>query len=364
MRERRRVVTIGLLLTIGWTGFCAIQPIHLSSQGHEKPKNEDSCTQQADQETRTEAGAGAPANCQSMGPLAVSKMGGTEPRSDVRRLWVSVTDRKGDPVMNLSAKSFRILENKQEQEVVDVRLPVESLAVVLLVEFSRPFAHLYDNVVGPALEFVKQLSPDDCAAVIAYGEKPEVRTDFTRDPSRLRSALESLRQLPAREEVDLFGSLDEVLKRMQYLTGRKALVLSGSGLDSQKRKSLDTVLRRLQDAETVVYAIGKGQFIKSLFELRNLLSQEENLQLLQAENTLKSLSRRSGGKAFLPFTHFADAELAAEIRADLRSQYQLTYRPRGKVGQFRKIQGQLVDSAGIEFPNLKIRVQDGYFANR
>jgi hypothetical protein len=170
MQQRRCVVIIGLLSTMGWGRFFASEP-----KAQHSPRS-----------TRTEeATAGAPANCQSLGALAGNKAGGREPGSDLRGLWVSVTDRKGDPVLNLSPKSFRILENKEEQEVVDCRRPSEPLAAVLLVEFSRSFAHLYDDVVGPALEFVNQLSPDDCAAVIAYGGKPGSPDRFHSRPHQL-----------------------------------------------------------------------------------------------------------------------------------------------------------------------------------
>lgn len=305
--------------------------------------------------------------CPSLSPATPAELPLNQAERNSRKVKVTITEMNGDPASNLGRASFRLYEDNKEQQILEVKPTLGLLTVGILLEFTGFFVGWYDDVIASVSEFVNQLGPDDCAAIVAYGAKSEVRMDFSRKKSELLTVLQSVRRQTFSDRVNLLGSLDEMLDRMQTTTGRKAILLIGSGFDSERKRPVDSVLRKLEEADVTLYCVGKSRFApRGLFELReDLLTKDDHLRLFEGESLLKKLAQRSGGAAWFPDSFRADSALIKEIRNVLQSQYQLVYGPesRSAPGKFRKIRIQLVDANGKEIQGLRIRAQDGYVAS-
>jgi len=278
-------------------------------------------------------------------------------------LDVSVTDKKGNFIPNLTTKNFRVFEDKVEQKISNFSPTTAPLTVVLLLEFGRTFAYWYDDVVIPAAHFVELLRPEDWAAVVAYDMKPEILTDFTQDKRELYGALSRMR-IPGFSETNLFDALKDTLDRLEEVDGKKAVLLISTGIDTFSRITFDTILKRVQNTNAVIYCIGMAQLAQELFDARGWISPEGRLTFLQAENQLNTFARRTGGKAWFPRFMGEYPGILQQVGIELRNQYSIGYVPSNpaKDGKFRKVKVDVVDETGNPVKSVVVRAKEGYQA--
>jgi len=278
-------------------------------------------------------------------------------------LDVAVTDKKGNFIPNLGQKNFRVYEDKVEQKISNFSPTTAPLTVVLLLEFGRTFAYWYDDVVIPAAHFVELLRPEDWAAVVAYDMKPEILTDFTQDKRELYGALSRLR-IPGFSETNLFDALKDTLDRLEEVDGKKAVLLISTGIDTFSRITFDTILKRVQNTNAVIYCIGMAQLAQELFDARGWISPEGRLTFLQAENQLNTFARRTGGKAWFPRFMGEYPGILQQVGVELRNQYSIGYIPSNpaKDGKFRKVKVDVVDENGSPVKSVVVRAKEGYQA--
>ncbi len=299
------------------------------------------------------------------------KPSGTKPEEDftlaveveIVSLDVVVSDKRGNFIPNLGGKNFRVYEDKVEQRVTNFSPTMAPLTVVLVMEFSRTFGYWFDDVVLPAAQFIDLLRPDDWAAVVAYDMRSEILADFTQDKRDLYSALNRMR-IPSFSESNLFDALKDTLDRLEEIDGKKAVLLISTGIDTFSKITFDTMLKRINTTDAVIYCIGMAQLARELFDARGWLSGEDRLTFLQADNQLNTFSRRTGGKAWFPRFIGEYPSILQQVGVELRNQYSLGYLSSNpnKDGKFRKIKVEVVDESGTPVKNLVVRAKEGYQA--
>jgi Ca-activated chloride channel homolog len=278
-------------------------------------------------------------------------------------LDVVVTDKKGNFIPNLSQKNFRVYEDKVEQKITNFSPTMAPLTIVMLIEFSRTFGYWYDDVILPAAQFIDLLRPDDWAALVAYDLRPEILADFTQDKRDLYQGLNRMR-IPSFSESNLFDALKDTLDRLEEVDGKKAVLLISTGIDTFSKITFDTMLKRVQNTNAVIYCIGMAQLARELFDARGWLAPEERLTFLQADNQLNTFSRRTGGKAWFPRFIGEYPGILQQVGIELRNQYSMGYQPTNpnRDGKFRKIKVEVIDESGTVVKNVVARAKEGYQA--
>jgi Ca-activated chloride channel homolog len=278
-------------------------------------------------------------------------------------LDVVVTDKRGNFIPNLSEKNFRVYEDKVEQKITNFAPTLAPLTIVLLMEFSRTFGYWFDDVVMPAAQFIDMLRPEDWAAVVAYDLKSEILADFTQDKRELYGALSRMR-IPGFSESNLFDALKDTLDRLEEVDGKKAVLLISTGVDTFSKITFDTILKRVQNTNAVIYCIGMAQLARELFDARGWMSGVDRLTFLQADNQLNTFARRTGGKAWFPRFMGEYPGILQQVGVELRNQYSIGYVPTNanKDGKFRKIKVDVVDENGTPVKNVVVRTKEGYQA--
>jgi VWFA-related protein len=278
-------------------------------------------------------------------------------------LDVVVSDKRGNFIPNLTQKNFRVYEDKAEQQVTNFSPTTAPLTVVLLIEFAYNFAAFYDNVVYPAGSFINMLRPEDWAAVVAYDLRPEILCDFTQDKRELYGALRRLR-IPAFRETNLFDSLKDTLDRLEEVDGKKAVLLLSTGVDTFSKITFDTMLKRINTTDAVIYCIGIAQMAKDILTASGRVRGPDELTWLQGENQLNTFARRTGGKAWFPHFEGEYPGILQQVGIDLRNQYSMAYQSTNsnKDGKFRKIKVEVVDENGMVVKNVVVRAKEGYQA--
>lgn len=278
-------------------------------------------------------------------------------------LDVVVTDKKGNFIPNLTAKNFRVFEDKVEQKISNFSPTTAGLTIVILVEFANTLAFWYDDVVTPTAGFIQLLRPDDWAALVAYDLRPEILSDFTQDKRELFAGLSRMR-IPGFSETNLFDALKDTLDRLEEVDGKKAVLLIGTGVDTFSKITFDTMLKRVNNTNAVIYCIGMMQFLREYMDARGYLAPEDRLTYLQADNQLNTFAKRTGGKAWFPRFVGEYPNILQQVGIELRNQYSIGYQSSNpnKDGKFRKIKVDVVDESGAVVKTVVARAKDGYQA--
>jgi VWFA-related protein len=191
-------------------------------------------------------------------------------------LPVTVRDKKGQIVTNLTKDDFVLQEDNRPQSIkyfnLDTNLP---LTLGLLVDTSMSMRNALDQEKASSKTFLNQMltKPEDKAFLIHFDREVELLQDLTASKDKLSSALEELG--PTQESFSpttdsdsgqqharrgggtqlydaIFLAADELMKKQQ---GRKALVVLSDGEDRGSRESVNSAIEAAQRANTVVYTI-------------------------------------------------------------------------------------------------------------
>ena len=273
--------------------------------------------------------------------------------------------KSGRIISGLSEKNFAVFENGVKQEIANFATPDAPITVSVVVEYSK-WSEFFGSagsifredakleVVRPVAYFLTKFikPPDDYASLIAFDIRPTPITDFTNDPGRLRASVDLLlRNSPAFRENNLFDSLQFALvggkgdavvlenseKEYSEYGGmvdvrakRRAIILVASGVNTFSKINLDQVRRTIQEAGIPIYILSTGNLFYKKYEsylgaTDGLDGTPGRLTFLQAQNTMNTFAKESGGAHF-PITFEGEINTALQsINALLRNQYSIAY---------------------------------------
>ena len=122
----------------------------------------------------------------------------------------------------------------------------QPFSVILLIDVSPSTAFRIDEIQNAAITFINQLRPGDRVMVISFDEKVHVLSQFTNDRAELRDAI---RESQFGNGTSLYEAVDFVInQQMQYVQGRKAVVLFTDGVDTTSRRaSFDSTLQETEE---------------------------------------------------------------------------------------------------------------------
>jgi VWFA-related protein len=169
-------------------------------------------------------------------------------------LPVSVTDRDGRYIPNLTKTDFRLWENGVEQQVAFFSSVDKPFSVVLLLDTSGSTRFKIEEIQDAAIAFVNQLRADDRVMVVSFDDDIRVLTDYTNDRYRMRDAI---RRTRTGNGTKLYDAVDLVInQRLSQVQGRKAVVLFTDGVDTtSNRASYATNVRDAEELDALIYPV-------------------------------------------------------------------------------------------------------------
>ncbi|HVF86262.1 MAG TPA: VWA domain-containing protein [Pyrinomonadaceae bacterium] len=167
---------------------------------------------------------------------------------------VSIMDRDGRYIPNLSKDDFRIFEDNTEQDVAYFAAVEQPFTVALLLDTSGSTEFKIEEIQDAAIAFVDQLRPEDSVMVIAFDDQIDVLTEATNDRRQLRNAI---RRARSGGGTRLYDAVDFTIKqRLNRIKGRKAIVLFTDGVDTTSRTaSYETNVRDAEELDAIVYPV-------------------------------------------------------------------------------------------------------------
>ncbi len=106
---------------------------------------------------------------------------------------VIVTDHYGRLVPGLTLKDFLLRENGVTQEIVSFSSTEAPFNVALLIDTSRSTRNILSTIRKAALNFIKQLKPQDRVQIVTFDERVHFLGEFTNDRDALSRTIKSVK---------------------------------------------------------------------------------------------------------------------------------------------------------------------------
>ena len=319
---------------------------------------------------------------------------------------VSVTDASGQPVTGLTAKDFRVLEERKPQQVEEVsaadKVPLE---IAILFDVSATTSPMFKFQQRTAAKFLKDvMRPEDRATIYTVGDRPLlIKASDTAD--RTGVAIQAI--IPTKQQTAFYDSVSAAAIFLQKNTQpgrRKVIVVISDGEDTNSKgiveamwaaerkvmqsnlsleklkavriKAIDEakideqnkVLKNLQNADTVFYSINPAG---SSYQL-NKISQF-------GQSNMQRFADETGGTAFLPKFQPIDTKDQLQNNGNMRKNTEVLERIFQQLASELQAQYLVQYYSESDFPNnkyvnldvslqnpgnLKLRARQGYFVKK
>lgn len=310
---------------------------------------------------------------------------------------VTVRNRNGEMVFDLTQKDFRVFDNGVAQKIEHFDLGVDALSVVLVVETSSRIEALFPAVKQTGIVFTQTvMAKSGDAAVIGFDDSVELLAKFTTDADWIQNVIEHLKEGTS-------GALlyDAMMRGVSLLeeqpaARRRILLVMAEARDTGSDSKLGEVLRKAQLANVTIYSIGLSSAAAAMRskpdqtppvemgppgtfpvptpngmpqtpDVEREMQQGMDLGALAVwlvktgmnalgPNALAVASKATGGLNVKTMKDRSIEKAMDEIGGELHAQYTLAYRPRdgGDLG-YHEIKVE------VDRPGVSVRTRPGYY---
>jgi Ca-activated chloride channel family protein len=264
---------------------------------------------------------------------------------DLATFGVTVVDRKGDLVTDLTRDDFEVIEDGKAQELrffaVGDGEAAPPLHLGLMLDASGSMASDLRLAQGAAIKFLNLLPAAEDITLVDFDTQVRITRYPQRDFPRL---VERIRQRKPDGWTALYDALGTYLDGADQQDGRRILVMYTDGADSRSVLKLDETLTLLKASAVTVYAIGLVQ---------NTGSYRQQLTM-----TMMQLAEATGGQAFFPMGMKEVDSAYEKVLSQIKGQYHLGYLSANPAtdGAWRKVEIK------VKRPGARVRARKGYFA--
>ncbi|HJR60098.1 MAG TPA: VWA domain-containing protein [Vicinamibacterales bacterium] len=262
-------------------------------------------------------------------------------------LYVTVTDRDSRLVTNLQQEDFEVYDNGQLQKLTLFDNKNTPITAIVMLDTSGSMTLILDRVKAAAEQFLIRLLPEDTGRVGAFNDKIEFLPEdaFTSDRDLL---IRSLNELDFGYPTRLWDAVDESIRRLEVVQGRKVTLVFTDGADTASRRDLDDVMQQARAKEIMVYSIG----------LETEIFNGQRTQRSSPDRGLKKLSEETGGGFFLLKKEDELGPTFTRVAQELHSQYVLGFSPATLDGKVHKLEVK------VRQPGMTPRARKSYVATR
>jgi len=261
-------------------------------------------------------------------------------------LHTTVVDKDDHVITDLVQDDFKVFEDDLPQRITRFVREDVPVSLGILVDNSGSMRDKRHTVNTAALDFVKASNPEDEVFIVNFNDEAFLDSPFTKSQERLQDALQRIDSRGGTALYDATGmSLDYLEEDGKH--DKKVLLIISDGEDNASRGTLEKLVRRLQETDTIIFAVG-------------LLSDEDRRSAKRAQRAIRHMTRATGGAAYFPESTEDVHALTQQIAHAIRNQYILMYNPdEKKQPGFRQVRVTLVGKAR----KYDVRHRPGYFGN-
>ena len=267
---------------------------------------------------------------------------------DLVLVSVTITDPMNRLVTGLERDNFQVFEDKQPQEIRHFSSEDAPISLGVIFDMSGSMSNKIDKSREAVVEFFKTANPQDEFFMVAFNDKPEVISDFTRSIEEIQGKL--IYTVPRGRTALLDAIYLGMNKMREAQNSKKALLIISDGGDNHSRYTDSEIKSMVKEADVQLYAIG-------IFEPSPPTPEEA-----RGPHLLGEITDITGGRTFVIDNPNELGDVATKIGIELRNQYVLGYRPKNPArdGRWHKIKVKLSPPKGL--PPLTVYAKSGYYA--
>ncbi|HEX2454672.1 MAG TPA: VWA domain-containing protein [Vicinamibacterales bacterium] len=273
-------------------------------------------------------------------------------------LTVTVTDRAGRYVPDLTVDDFAVFEEGKRQVVSHFAATHVPLDVAFLIDTSNSMGNTLPLAQKAACGLVRQLRSGDRASVSGIGSSVLLHQAMTADLARVDVALRSMH---AHGNTALYDAVYIALREYTQERSsaseirRHVVVLLSDGIDTASHVAFDDLLNLVRRNGVTIYVVSLATDPVLVHAVAGDRTSSESA------HALSTLARESGGRLFTPRAAREVPAIYEAIGQELSSQYVIGYVPSAATadGTFRHV------SVGVLEPRAgTARTRAGYYADR
>ena len=260
---------------------------------------------------------------------------------------MGVQDPNGYFIPNIRRDNFAVYENDVRQQNATVEIDHAPVTLAVLLEYGGRRQALNKalgyEVPRAAHQLLDEIGRQDKIAFWRYADQVEQLADFSKGHETLDGLFLTFRT-PEFSETNFYDALISTLRQMKTETGRKALVLISSGIDSFSKAKYEDVLNAIRDCQTPVYVINIGPILRSAEELSP--QPYARVDWSRAEAELHQIAQASGGRLYSPGSTLNLSGVYDDMMENLRLRYIITYKSTANGGNLdaaRTVRVELVN---------------------
>jgi VWFA-related protein len=265
---------------------------------------------------------------------------------DLVTFGVTVVDKRGDLVTNLTQDDFEIIEEGQPQKIQhfargDDTNQASQTHLGLMLDTSGSMEADLKLARSAAVKFLNLLPEARDITLVDFDSEVRVTRYPQRDFARV---VERIRGRKSSGLTALYDALGVFLDGAEGQDGRTILVMYTDGADSRSELRLPDLMDLLKASQVTVYAVGL---------IEHTGSARHQLQM-----RVQQMVEATGGQAFFPL-ELKDLDASYEkVVAEIKAQYHLGYASTNTAtdGLWRKV------DIKAKRPDIKLRSRKGYFA--
>jgi Ca-activated chloride channel homolog len=266
---------------------------------------------------------------------------------DLVNVAVTVTDRKGNLVPDLTAADFEVYEDGRKQTITEFATgegdgPKPEMHLGLLLDVSESMGEDIAFTKTAAVKFLNTLT--DALDVTVMDFDSEVRA-ARYSQAEFARLIERIRQKKVGGYTAIYDAVGVYLDGAASQDGRKIMLLYTDGGDTRSSMPFSDLVDLLKASDVTIFVIG---------ELEHQPLSARNQQRM----TLVQIADLTGGRAFFPTSVKELDEVYGKVLAEIRAQYAIGYvTTNSKLdGSWRKV------DVRVARKDLHVRSRKGYFA--
>jgi VWFA-related protein len=300
-------------------------------------------------------------------------------------VYATVTNARGRLVPDLSRDDFAIDDNGRRQTLTLFANDIQPITLVMLLDRSGSMKPNFDLEQQAAEAFVGAMLPADKARIGSFGHRIQVDPpEFTSDRDALLKILRD--ELQADGPTPLWNAVNTGIDKLLLEQGRRVVLVFTDGVDmpmnfSNHNKSLRDVMKRAEEENVMVYAIGlagqngmagvggRGGDLRGRGGMGPGMSggpggrgfggySGSQLQMEKPDEGLPKIAAATGGGYFELMSPRDLASTFARVADELHHQYALGFAPEKLDGKMHEL------TVHLSNPDLSARARKRYLASK